>query len=113
MTKKPFVLQKVYKTHTTNGKKKYTAGAKAPAVCRIVRGCNFVQHQTFLKIELIKNYMLSLYSLRRCSIPQGFCRFSMQEIFRLCKKAGCRLRRIQINPLQGFGKVPCNNIDLW
>ena len=93
--------------------KKYTAGAKAPAVCRIVRGCNFVQHQTFLKIELIKNYMLSLYSLRRCSIPQGFCRFSMQEIFRLCKKAGCRLRRIQINPLQGFGKVPCNNIDLW
>ena len=57
--------------------------------------------------------MLSLYSLRRCSIPQGFCRFSMQEIFRLCKKAGCRLRRIQINPLQGFGKVPCNNIDLW
>ena len=72
--------------------KKYTAGAKAPAVCRIIRGCNFVQHQSFLKIELIKNYMLSLHSLRRCSIPQGFCRFSMQEIFRLCKKAGCRLR---------------------
>lgn len=92
--------------------KKYTAGAKAPAVCRIVRGCNFVQHQTFLKIELIKNYMLSLYSLRRCSIPQGFCRFSMQEIFRFCKKAGCRLRRIQINPLQEIGKYPCNSIDV-
>ena len=82
------------KNSQNTGSEKIPAGAKAPAVCRIVRGCNFVQHQTFLKIELIKNYMLSLYSLRRCSIPQGFCRFSMQEIFRFCKKAGCRLRRI-------------------
>ena len=63
-----------------NWQKKYTAGAKAPAVCRIVRGCNFVQHQTFLKIELIKNYMLSLYSLRRCSIWNNSIFYKFQSV---------------------------------